>query len=68
MKNIFILELSVQVFEFDEKLFWLEIGAAMGGKPAPDYANIFMAKVDQKILQPMDCLKVKTRLSYTSSS
>ena len=23
----------------------------MGGKPAPDYANIFMAKIDKKIMQ-----------------
>ena len=55
MKNIFILELlelvlSQNIFEFDEKLFRQEIGTAMGGKPAPDYANIFMAKFDHQIM------------------
>ena len=56
MKNIFNLELlelvlSENIFDFDEKLFWQEIGAAMGRKPAPDYANIFIAKIDQKNVQ-----------------
>ena len=51
MKNIFVLELlelilSQNIFEFDEKLYRQEIGTSMGGKPAPDYANIFMAKLD----------------------
>ena len=27
------------------------IGAAMGGKLIPDYANIFMAKLDKQIMQ-----------------
>ena len=53
VKNVFILELlelvlSQNIFEFDEKLYRQEIGVAMGGKPAPNYANIFMAKFDQK--------------------
>ena len=56
MKNIFILELLElvlleNIFEFDDKLYRQEIGAAMGGKPAPDYANIFMAKIYKKIMQ-----------------
>ena len=56
MKNIFILELlelilSQNIFEFDEKLYRQEIGTSMGGKPAPDYANIFMAKLDSQIMQ-----------------
>ena len=32
------------------------IGAAMGGKPIPDYANIFMAKLDKQIMQVTDGL------------
>ena len=46
------LLLHNNIFEFNNKLFSQENGAAMGGKPAPNYANIFMArKVDGKIKQ-----------------
>ena len=68
VKNIFILELlelvlSKNIFEFDEKLFRQEIGAAMGGKTAQDYAYIFIAKFDQKIMQPMVCSQDKNHSS-----
>ena len=54
--NCFILELlelilKHNIFEFDEKLYRQDIGTAMGSKPAPDYANIFMATIDDKIAQ-----------------
>ena len=43
-----ILEYSV--FEFDGKKYQQQFGTSMGSKPAPPYANIFMArKVDSKI-------------------
>ena len=41
--------LNNNIFEFHETHWKQEIGAAMGGKPIPDYANIFMAKFDKKI-------------------
>ena len=56
VKNIFILKLLElflleNIFEFDEKLYRQDIGAAMGGNPASNYANIFMAKIYKKIMQ-----------------
>ena len=42
---------SNNIFEFDEKLYKQDVGTAMGSKPAPDYANIFMAEIDAKIAQ-----------------
>ena len=55
IKNNFILELlslilKHNIFEFDSKLYRQVIGTAMGSKPAPDYANIFMAEIDEQIL------------------
>ena len=37
------------VFEFHETFWKQNIGAAMGSKPIPPYANIFMAKIDKLI-------------------
>ena len=45
------LVLKLNIFEFDNRLYRQDIGTAMGCKPAPDYANIFMADIDSKILQ-----------------
>ena len=42
--------LKNNIFEFNSDLFLQLIGTAMGSKPAPSYANIFMAKqIDPKI-------------------
>ena len=42
--------LENNIFEFNEQLYSQEIGAAMGTKPAPDYANIFLARrIDGRI-------------------
>ena len=54
--NCLILELlelllKNNIFEFDSKLFIQKIGTAMGSKPAPDYANIFMSEIDKKIVE-----------------
>ena len=54
--NCLILELlelllKNNIFEFDDKLYIQKIGTAMGAKPAPDYANIFMSEIDQKIAE-----------------
>ena len=44
------LVLKNNIFEFNEELFIQLIGTAMGTRPAPSYANIFMAKkIDPKI-------------------
>ena len=36
------------IFEFHEGFYKQKIGAAMGSKPTPGYANIFMAKIYKK--------------------
>ena len=41
--------LKHNIFEFDESYFKQEVGAAMGSKPVPSYANMFMAKIDKLI-------------------
>ena len=38
--------LKNNIFEFHEGYYIQNIGAAMGCKPIPPYANIFMAKID----------------------
>ena len=55
-KNAFIIKLlelllKNNIFQFDEMLYRQIIGTAMGMKPAPDYANIFMAVIDKDILK-----------------
>ena len=46
--------LKNNLFNFHDQLYRQEIGCAMGTKPAPSYANIFMArKVDERILENM---------------
>ena len=46
------LILDYSVFEFDQKLYQQLFGTSMGTKPAPPYANVFMArKIDFKILE-----------------
>jgi hypothetical protein len=42
--------LSLNIVEFSNKLFQLLIGTAMGTKVAPTFANIFMAKLEEIIL------------------
>ena len=62
------LVLKSNIFEFNSELFIQLIGTAMGSKPAPSYANIFMAKrIDSLIrnlarttndgVDPLDLLK-----------
>ena len=43
------LLLRNNIFEFHDGYYKQNIGAAMGVKPIPDYANIFMASLDTKI-------------------
>ena len=43
--------LKYNIFEFDKKLYTQQIGTAMGIRPAPSYANLFMAYRDTEILK-----------------
>ena len=46
-----LLEIILQysIFEFNENVYQQQIGTSMGTKPAPEYANKFLAKkVDKK--------------------
>ena len=51
------------IFEFHDSLWKLNIGATMGSKPIPHYANTFMANIDKKIrnLAPEEALKLFKR-------
>ena len=44
------LVLTLNIFEFNLKLFQQLWGTAMGTRPAPTFANLFMAEVDKKLL------------------
>ena len=63
--------LKFNIFEFNSELFLQLIGTAMGTKPAPSYANIFMARrIDNTIekiaakfgdgVHPIRFLKIST--------
>ena len=41
--------LKHNIFEFPEAQWRQEVGAAMGSKPVPGYANMFMADIDEAI-------------------
>ena len=44
--------LKHNIFEFNSEFFLQLIGTAMGARPAPSYANIFMAnKIDPAIIE-----------------
>ena len=39
------------IFNFHDEMSRQEVGCAMGSKPAPSYANVFMAKrIDDEII------------------
>ena len=45
--------LRYNIFEFNKELFIQLIGTAMGARPAPSYANIFMAKKIDPLIQEL---------------
>ena len=55
--------LSNNIFEFNDSLWKQLIGAAMGSKPIPHYANAFMANIDEifRNLAPAEALKLFKR-------
>ena len=61
MIELLELVLTNNIFEFDEQLYKQLIGTAMGSKPAPDYANIFMSVIDDEILKLSDKIKLFKR-------
>ena len=68
--NCFILELlelvlKNNIFEFASMLFRQNIGTAMGCKPAPDYANIFMSqRIDPRITEIANSLEDPNLLKF----
>ena len=38
--------LKYNIFEFHDLYWKQEVGAAMGSRPVPAYANLFMAEID----------------------
>ena len=55
--------LNENIFEFHDGLFKQNIGASMGSKPIPHYANVFMAMIDDllKILDGAKALALVKR-------
>ena len=47
--RILVVILENNIFEFDSELYRQDVGAAMGCKPIPPYANIFMAQIDKLV-------------------
>ena len=43
--------LNQNIFSFHESLWKQKVGAAMGSKPVPSYANIFMARILDRAIQ-----------------
>ena len=48
--------LKYNIFEFDKQMYLQKIGTAMGIKPAPAYANLFMAARDKENLETAESL------------
>ena len=45
-----VQSLVFSIFEFDKKIYKQQFGTSMGSRPAPPYANLFMAKnIDEQI-------------------
>ena len=42
--------LKDSIFQFSDKYYKQNVGTSMGTNPAPSFANLFMAKIDKKIL------------------
>ena len=47
LTSLLELTLKYNIFEFNSELYLQLIGTAMGIRPAPSYANLFMAKIDK---------------------
>jgi hypothetical protein len=58
--------LKNSIFKFGGKLYKQLIGTAMGIHPAPSYANIFMAKIDDQIVKLANTYKITEDLEKIS--
>ena len=45
------LILENNYFEFEDKIYHQKLGTAIGTKFAPSFANIFMSKLEEKMLR-----------------
>ena len=45
------LILNNNIFQFHDSYWKPEVGAAMGGRPIPGYANIHIAEFDEEIIK-----------------
>ena len=56
--------LKFNIFEFDGQLYSQNIGTAMGSRPAPAFANLFMAKkIDNQIINILNNFQVRDILN-----
>jgi hypothetical protein len=51
MKDLLNIVLTKNYFQFADKMFHQVQGTAMGTKMAPSYANLFMAELEEKLLE-----------------
>ena len=61
------LVLNLNAFQFEDKYFFQKKGTAMGTRMAPSYANLFMGKLENKILEqaPDGNARLSTVVSLT---
>ena len=57
--------LSENIFEFADKLYKQDVGTSMGSRPAPPFANNFMAKIDKQIWDISEKLKLEENVTMS---
>ena len=55
--------LKDSIFQFSEKYYKQNVGTSMGSNPAPPFANNFMAKIDIKIKELVEKMKLSETIS-----
>ena len=57
--------LSENIFEFADKLYKQDVGTSMGSRPAPPFANNFMAKIDKQIWDISEKFKLEENVTMS---
>ena len=63
--DLLVIILKYNIFEFNGEHYVQNIGTAMGSRPAPAFANIFLARnIDKKIVEILNILQTTETFSY----